>query len=101
MTTRLIGALIMVHGDNEGLVIPPRVAPIQVFNTIFIFYTAGTQNISVLRQVFRPGKDLSRCGKHAIMIGRKKKAVFAAFPGHPLIIPEEKEVLHEASPVST
>lgn len=29
-TTRLIGALIMVHGDNEGLVLPPRVAPVQV-----------------------------------------------------------------------
>jgi len=29
-TTRLIGALIMVHGDNEGLVLPPKVAPIQV-----------------------------------------------------------------------
>ena len=30
MTTRLIGAIIMVHGDNSGLVLPPRVAPIQV-----------------------------------------------------------------------
>ena len=30
MTTRLIGALIMVHGDNDGLVMPPAVAPIQV-----------------------------------------------------------------------
>ena len=29
MTTRLIGALIMVHGDNRGLVIPPRIAPTQ------------------------------------------------------------------------
>lgn len=29
-TTRLIGAIIMVHGDNEGLVLPPRVAPVQV-----------------------------------------------------------------------
>jgi prolyl-tRNA synthetase len=29
-TTRLIGALVMVHGDEKGLVIPPRVAPIQV-----------------------------------------------------------------------
>ena len=27
---RLIGALIMVHGDDKGLIIPPRVAPIQV-----------------------------------------------------------------------
>ena len=30
MTTRLIGAIIMVHGDNEGLVLPPNVAPTQV-----------------------------------------------------------------------
>jgi prolyl-tRNA synthetase len=30
MTTRMIGALIMAHSDNNGLVLPPRVAPIQV-----------------------------------------------------------------------
>ncbi len=30
MTTRLIGAIIMVHGDNSGLVLPPLVAPIQL-----------------------------------------------------------------------
>jgi prolyl-tRNA synthetase len=30
MTTRVIGALIMVHGDNSGLVLPPRIAPTQV-----------------------------------------------------------------------
>lgn len=30
MTTRMIGAIIMVHGDNEGLVLPPKVAPTQV-----------------------------------------------------------------------
>lgn len=29
-TTRLIGALIMVHGDDNGLVLPPKVAPVQV-----------------------------------------------------------------------
>jgi len=29
MTTRLIGAVIMVHGDNSGLVLPPRIAPVQ------------------------------------------------------------------------
>ena len=29
MTTRLIGALIMVHGDNSGLKLPPMIAPIQ------------------------------------------------------------------------
>lgn len=30
MTTRVIGAIIMVHGDNNGLVLPPKVAPVQV-----------------------------------------------------------------------
>ncbi len=30
VSTRLIGAVIMVHGDDEGLVLPPYVAPIQV-----------------------------------------------------------------------
>ena len=30
MTTRLIGAIIMVHGDDDGLVLPPKVAPCQV-----------------------------------------------------------------------
>lgn len=30
MSTRIIGAIIMVHGDDSGLVLPPRIAPIQV-----------------------------------------------------------------------
>ena len=30
ISTRMIGAVIMVHGDNRGLKLPPRVAPIQV-----------------------------------------------------------------------
>jgi len=30
MTTRLIGAMVMVHGDENGLVVPPRIAPKQV-----------------------------------------------------------------------
>lgn len=29
-TTRIIGAMIMVHGDDRGLVVPPRIAPTQV-----------------------------------------------------------------------
>lgn len=30
VSTRMIGALIMVHGDNDGLVLPPHIAPVQV-----------------------------------------------------------------------
>ena len=29
MSTRVIGGLIMTHGDNNGLVLPPRIAPVQ------------------------------------------------------------------------
>lgn len=35
---RLIGALIMVHGDDKGLVLPPRVAPIQIV-VVPIYYS--------------------------------------------------------------
>ena len=31
ITTRTIGVLVMVHGDNKGLVLPPKVAAIQVY----------------------------------------------------------------------
>lgn len=30
LTTRIIGAVIMVHGDDNGLVLPPAIAPIQI-----------------------------------------------------------------------
>ncbi len=30
MSTRIIGAIIMVHGDDSGLVLPPKIAPVQV-----------------------------------------------------------------------
>ncbi|MCS7197628.1 MAG: proline--tRNA ligase [Candidatus Bipolaricaulota bacterium] len=30
MSTRMIGAIVMTHGDDQGLILPPRLAPIQV-----------------------------------------------------------------------
>ncbi|MEM3670299.1 MAG: proline--tRNA ligase [Thermoprotei archaeon] len=38
ISTRLIGALIMVHGDDKGLILPPHVAPIQVVG-VPIYYS--------------------------------------------------------------
>jgi len=35
---RLIGAMIMIHGDDKGLVLPPKIAPIQVV-IVSIYYT--------------------------------------------------------------
>jgi prolyl-tRNA synthetase len=41
MTTRLIGAMIMVHGDDSGLVIPPRIAPTQLMIIPIAMHKAG------------------------------------------------------------
>ena len=45
MTTRTIGVMIMVHGDNKGLVLPPRVATTQV-----VFVPVGINNKTKHRQ---------------------------------------------------
>jgi len=43
ITTRSIGIIVMVHGDNKGLVLPPKIAQIQVialrlrFLCVFVF----------------------------------------------------------------
>ena len=41
VSTRLIGGIIMVHGDNRGLVMPPRVAPTQVIILPIAFHKEG------------------------------------------------------------
>jgi prolyl-tRNA synthetase len=41
MTTRIIGAIIMVHGDDEGLKMPPRIAPTQVIIVPVAQHKAG------------------------------------------------------------
>ncbi len=42
VTTRLIGALVMTHGDQKGLVLPPKIAPIQV--VIIPIFRKGSDN---------------------------------------------------------
>ncbi|HLC80453.1 MAG TPA: proline--tRNA ligase [Candidatus Nanoarchaeia archaeon] len=37
MTTRTIGTMILMHGDNKGLVLPPRIAPVQAVIVPIIF----------------------------------------------------------------
>ena len=48
VTTRLIGALIMTHSDDEGLVLPPRLAPIQA--VIIPIYKSEAERKLVLKQ---------------------------------------------------
>lgn len=51
---RLIGALIMVHGDDKGLVLPPRVAPIQVVIVPILY---GDKDASVILEKVKQIKD--------------------------------------------
>ena len=59
LSTRFVGAVIMTHGDNQGLVLPPRLAPIQVV-IIPIFRSDDEQNVvmEVVGQVADQLSDL-------------------------------------------
>lgn len=52
ITTRLIGALVMTHGDQRGLVIPPLIAPIQVV-IIPIFKQESREEVLAAAQKIR------------------------------------------------
>ncbi len=43
-TTRLIGGIIMTHGDNNGLVLPPKIAPVQVVVIPIAMHKEGVLN---------------------------------------------------------
>ena len=49
VTTRLVGSVVMVHGDQKGLVLPPRIAPIQV--AIVPIFTKGCDKEQLLEAV--------------------------------------------------
>lgn len=45
VSTRLVGAVIMTHGDDSGLIVPPRIAPIQI---VIVPISAGNWRETVL-----------------------------------------------------
>ena len=45
ISTRLVGAIVMVHGDDKGLVLPPRIAPIQVVIVPIYYSEEEKQNV--------------------------------------------------------
>jgi len=59
MTTRLIGAAVMVHGDDSGLRLPPAVAPIQV---VIVPISLGNWKEEVLPVAQKIQAELQRAG---------------------------------------
>ncbi|ANC76492.1 proline--tRNA ligase [Fictibacillus phosphorivorans] len=63
-TTRIIGAMIMVHGDDRGLVVPPKIAPTQVMIVPIAQHKEGVLDFAYdlkekLSQTIRTGIDAS------------------------------------------
>lgn len=57
VSTRFVGAIIMTHGDDQGLIFPPRLAPIQI--VIVPIYRNEDQKALVMPVVQKLGEDLS------------------------------------------
>ena len=60
VSTRLMGALIMSHSDNDGLVLPPRLAPIQV--VIVPIFKNDQQLLAINEKVAELKKQLEKRG---------------------------------------
>jgi prolyl-tRNA synthetase len=60
LSTRFIGAIIMVHGDDQGLILPPKLAPIQA--VIVPIYKTEEEKAGVLDAARKLNAELVRAG---------------------------------------
>jgi prolyl-tRNA synthetase len=60
LSTRFVGAIIMVHGDDQGLILPPRLAPFQL--VIVPIYKTAEEKSSVMECAHRLRKELVEAG---------------------------------------
>ena len=67
MTTRLIGAVIMMHGDDSGLILPPRVAPHQ---TVIVPIPRGNWQETVLPRAREIEQALASAGVRVLLDDR-------------------------------
>ena len=69
MTTRLIGGVIMVHGDDSGLILPPRIAPHQV---VIVPIPRGDWRATVLPRAQDIAAALKRAGVRVTLDDREE-----------------------------
>ncbi len=60
LSTRVVGAIIMVHGDDQGLIFPPRLAPFQL--VIVPIYKTDDEKSTVLECAHKLRKELIAAG---------------------------------------
>jgi prolyl-tRNA synthetase len=60
LSTRFVGAIIMTHGDDQGLILPPRLAPIQV--VVIPIFRSDVEKSLVLETVERVSRELRNAG---------------------------------------
>jgi prolyl-tRNA synthetase len=70
LSTRMIGATVMVHGDDQGLVLPPRVAPTQL--VIVPIYRNDAEKSRVMTVAQRIFVELKAAGVRAKMDDREE-----------------------------
>lgn len=70
ISTRLIGALVMVHGDDKGLILPPKVAPIQV--VIVPIYYSEKEFEKVVKRAKKLEEKLKRANFSVLIDERKE-----------------------------
>jgi prolyl-tRNA synthetase len=68
VTTRLIGAVVMVHGDDGGLILPPKIAPYQV---VIVPIPRGNWKETVLPRAQEIRADLVRQGMRVMLDDRE------------------------------
>ncbi|MGA7089853.1 MAG: proline--tRNA ligase [Candidatus Acidiferrales bacterium] len=60
LSTRFVGAIIMVHGDDQGLILPPRLAPFQI--VIVPIFKGDEEKIAVLDSARKLRAELAAAG---------------------------------------
>jgi prolyl-tRNA synthetase len=70
ISTRIIGAVVMVHGDDKGLVLPPRIAPVQAVIIPIPYRDSGAELIlAKAKQLF---EDLQKKGVEVVLDDRQE-----------------------------
>jgi prolyl-tRNA synthetase len=85
VSTRLIGGLVMTHSDDAGLVLPPRLAPIQV--AIVPIYRKEEERQTVCDRASRLGEELKKAGLCVVVDLREEYK-----PGHKFFHWEQRGV---------